>query len=234
MSKDPVHGASKIEPSKRGLSSSGLSSKWLLGAAAAVVLAGGAYAAWTEFGPAPERSEIAYDDTYDEDALRASSLDASDDAVAASASAESSAAPAPSSRTTAPRATASASDIPEDTIGITPASASAQYQEDDVIVTAPWRPVWARTPSARRLSAMYPARALERGREGEARLACIVENNGALDCDPVSATPGGFRGAALRVANTLRHAPQRADGADAAGTPVNLRVVFRIEDNPRG
>ncbi|UPT63863.1 MAG: energy transducer TonB [Hyphomonadaceae bacterium JAD_PAG50586_4] len=101
-------------------------------------------------------------------------------------------------------------------------------------MTAPHRPIWARTPNERRLSALYPERALARGREGEARLTCIVQDGGALDCDRVSETPGGFGAAAVRVARTFRHAPQLADGSNAIGTPVNLRVVFRIDDDPRG
>src|SRR5688572_428128 len=86
-------------------------------------------------------------------------------------------------------------------------------------------------PSAsRRLSALYPERALERGREGEARLHCIVQAGGTLDCERLSETPGGFGPAALRVARTLRHAPRLEDGSDAEGTPVRLRVVFRMAE----
>ena len=60
-------------------------------------------------------------------------------------------------------------------------------------------------------------------------------NNGALDCAPVSEYPArsGFGGAALRVAHMYRHGPTRRDGTDAIGSPVNLRVVFRIDDNDR-
>jgi hypothetical protein len=60
----------------------------------------------------------------------------------------------------------------------------------------------------------------------------MVEVGGSLDCQRVEETPG-FGPAAMRVARSLRHAPTRADGANAAGTPVNLRVVFRIDDNRR-
>jgi len=90
-------------------------------------------------------------------------------------------------------------------------------------------------PSARRLAAYYPARLLERRREGEARLHCTVLAGGALDCARVDETPG-FGDAALRVARSLRHAPQLADGSDATGAAVNLRVIFRLseEDRRRG
>jgi TonB family protein len=103
---------------------------------------------------------------------------------------------------------------------------------DDIVVRAPRRPIWVRTPSPRRLSALYPERALDRGREGEARLHCIIGTGGTLDCERVSETPG-FGSAAVRVAHTFRHAETLADGSSAIGTPVNLRVIFRIDDDPR-
>lgn len=128
---------------------------------------------------------------------------------------------------------ARAEEVPEEVVGIIPASASSD--ENEIIVPGARRPVWQSTPSARRLSAAYPERALERGREGEARVACFVQQNGRLDCERVSEFPAnsGFGNAALRVAHMYRHAEQRADGSSAVGSPVNLRVVFRIDDNDR-
>ena len=75
----------------------------------------------------------------------------------------------------------------------------------------------------------------EADREGEASLHCTVLSNGALDCAPVSEYPArsGFGGAALRVAHMYRHAQTLKDGRDAVGSPVNLRVVFRVDDNTR-
>ena len=233
MSEDPTHGASKIHASKEG---GGNGAKWLLGAVAAVVLVGGGYAVWKNYTPSQSNAEIAYNDEYaSDDGLRASPVDASDNApLAESASLDDSAAPASSNTATVRRApTRTASAVPEETIGITPASYTTG-DPDDIVVTAARRPVWARTPNERRLSALYPARALERGREGEARLACIVQDGGVLDCDRVSETPGGFGVAAVRVARTFRHAEYLADGSNATGTPVNLRVVFRIADDERG
>ena len=113
-------------------------------------------------------------------------------------------------------------------------SDDAAYTDgEDLVVTAAPRPIWERTPTARRLSALYPERALERGREGEARLHCTVLEGGAPDCARISETPGGFGPAAERVARTFRHSSTLADGSDATGSPVNLRVVFRIDDNTR-
>lgn len=229
MSEDPEHGASTIRASKGGGGG-----KWLLGALAAVVITGGAYAAWTTMTPNARETDSAINDAYEDDLepLRASPLedDAGDDGVTA----------APASSDTPPRApvrrqVASAEPTPapvyEETIGITPASAVVE-DDGEIIVRGARRPTWTRTPSERRLSSLYPARALERGREGEARLHCTVVSGGALDCVRAEETPG-FGGAALRVAQTFRHAPTLADGSDAAGTPVNLRVVFRLEDEDR-
>jgi TonB family protein len=103
-----------------------------------------------------------------------------------------------------------------------------------VIVNAR-RPIWRYAPRAERLAEYYPASALDRGREGEASLHCIIGEKGALDCERVSEYPerAGFGLAALKVARTLRHAEQRADGRSAIGTPIDLRVVFRMPEGER-
>ena len=64
---------------------------------------------------------------------------------------------------------------------------------------------------------------------------CTVQERGALDCVKTSEMPAnaGFGTAALRVARLFRHAPVRADGSSAIGSPVNLRVVFRMAENER-
>lgn len=232
MSEDPKHGATTIRASKGGGGG-----KWLLGAVAAVVIAGGAYAAWNTLGPSenPE-ADYAINNAYDDD-LRAGPLDTDADTLPADAASDEPIA-APASTAQGPRApaqrivTASAEPVPEETIGITPASATVD-DNGEIVVTGGRRPIWASTPTARRLNALYPSRALERGREGEARLSCTVQERGALDCVRIEETPGGFGTAALRVARTFRHSPTLADGRDATRTPVNLRVVFRLEDEDR-
>ncbi len=232
-SQGPTNGTHKITASKGGGAG-----KWVLGAVAAVVLAGASYAAWRTTQPSEMQDQYAINNEYSDeyagdDGLRASPLgqaDSADSAIAEPASED--AAPAPRARSRAASTPARAEPVPETTIGVTPISASSSESVDEsesVIVTPPRGPVWARVPTARRLSALYPARALEREREGEARLACIVRDSGRLACENVEQTPG-FGGAALRVANTLEHAPYLADGSSTAGTPVNLRVVFRMED----
>jgi TonB family protein len=236
MSEDSEHdGATTIRASK----STGGAGKWLLGAVGAVVVLGGGYLAWKNFGSSQTNIDSAYNDAYlDSEPLRATPLErddnmigedaATDETVAAPASATPRSTPARTQR----RAPAADGAIPEATIGITPINATTTADSEEVYVTAPRRPVWTRTPSERRLSALYPTRALERGNEGEARLRCTVQESGALDCVRVEETPG-FGNAALRVARTFRHAPTLADGGDAVGTPVNMRVVFRIDDGER-
>jgi TonB family protein len=240
VSEDPAHGASKIHASKPSDGGGGGAGKWLLGGLAAVVLLGGGYYAWKSMAPNQSNSELAYnDETYADDPLRAGPLD--DDVTAESAMADDEPAAEPASsgtRRTAPaaqRSTASAEAVPEATIGVTPVSLSTDQTDEgeDIIVNAPRRPVWVQAPSERRLATLYPARALQQGLEGEASLQCTVLDGGSLDCAPVSESETGFGNAALRVSRQLRHASYTSSGADAAGTPVNLRVVFRMEDGAR-
>ena len=228
MSEDKPHGATEIHASKGG----GGAAKWLLGAVGAAVLLGGGFVAWKYLSPGQSTTQAAYDDPYaaapgePSQDITVQSAAADDAAAAPAAAADQQAAAQPARRSTA-RARAA----PEETIGITPVSATT-HDSDEIVVTAR-RPVWTRMPSARRLSAMYPVNALERGREGEARLHCTVQDGGALDCVEASETSRGFGHAAMRVARTLRHSQTLADGRDAAGTPVNLRVVFRLDDGRR-
>ena len=230
--KDNAH---VIKPKSRA----GGGMKWVAGAAVVLLLASGAYYAWNTMSREQSEPQSAYNeslsptDSYDSDPLRTNPLPPQDENTAAEpASADESPAPA---RTAPRRSTPARTEVPEETIGITPVNATTEESVgdgDDIVVSAPRRPVWQRTPSARRLSALYPQQQLERRREGEARLACIVRDGGALDCENVSSTPG-FSAAALRVARSFRHSTQLAGGSNAVGSPVNLRVVFRMEDERR-
>lgn len=258
MSEDKPHGATTVHASKGG----GGAAKWLVGGLTAVALAGGGYYAYKNYAPQSEQTDVqsAYNDAYSEEsatgepahaaplplgpgAAEESSPGAGSPAAGAPGASSHAAAPTSEPRRAAPvrratRASAARAQPAEETIGITPISATtsqaaAPQDEEHVIVTAR-RPVWSRMPSERRLSALYPTRALERGREGEASLHCMVLSDGALDCARVSETQRDFGAAAMRISRTLRHAPHRADGSDAAGTAVNLRVVFQIDDDARG
>ena len=242
MSDHPHHGASKIHASK-----SGGGGKWLLIGLFALLIGGGGYYAYSTMMPgAPPPELAANEDTYADDPLYAgpigdedytaesATLEAEPAAAAPVSAAPRAAAPAPR-RAPPPTATpARVEVVPEATIGVTPVSLTTSEEGEDIVVTAPPRPVWARVPSERRLAHFDPERARDHGLEGEATLQCTVQTGGALDCAQVSESQRGFGNAALRVSRSLRHAAQTADGREAIGTPVNLRVVFRLEDGRRG
>lgn len=215
-------------------SKGGGAGKWLLGGLVAVVLAGAGYFAWKNYTPAQPETQTAYNDQYTSESEHAGPLPSEQSSAPTNATSDSAAADN-SAPAAAPvrRGTTRTAAVPEETVGITPASATVTNNEDEgVIINAPRRPVWSRTPSSRRLAALYPAVAQEQGREGEAELHCTVQQSGMLDCVRVTETRG-FGNAALRVASTFRHAPQLADGRDATGTPVNLRVLFRLPPEDR-
>lgn len=202
--------------------------KWLIGAAAAVLVLGGGYVAWSSLSRSEDRAQSSQTESVNSYASTAPPEPSDSAALELDAASE------PAATPTRRRAPAQPI-VPEETIGVAPEGVTpSNNDEDEIVVTAPRRPVWTRRPSARTLSTLYPERALERGREGEALLHCLVENGGALRCEQTSATPGGFGPAAIRVARTFRHAPTLANGASATGSPLNLRVVFRLEDERRG
>ena len=210
--------------------------KALAGAVAAVaVLAGGYFVLKNMPTPGQPHAEVASTDAGYDATSSAQPLPGAGDPAKTADIATTASTSTTETRTTAatrPRrhVTAAADNVPETVIGITPVSAT--QDDNEVVVTGQRRPVWSRTPNARRLSALYPEGALERGREGEASVHCTVQDGGSLNCVRTSEMPAnsGFGTAALSVARAFRHAPQRADGSSAVGTPVNLRVVFRISD----
>lgn len=239
MSQEKASGTSKAAAHEPKGSNSAM--KWLGGAALAAVLLGGGYYAWSNYGPS--QSSASNEQSYAQNGeapLHAGALPqqsnsnvASPDESSTSSSPTQTADATTAHRRSTTRSTISSS-VPQETIGVTPASATAD-DSDAIIVEGQRRPVWTHTPSHWRLAETYPARALEEGREGEASLHCTILNNGALDCAPVSEYPAraGFGGAALRVAHMYRHSQTLQDGRDAVGSPVNLRVVFRVDDNTR-
>jgi TonB family protein len=218
----------------------------LAGAAALALLVGGGYYVWQNAGSnqvasidnnaafsASEYDQpIVGDATTEKGAIGAGPALTEDQTITESGAQKTAAAQPKKARI-------AAAAIPEETIGVSQASTSGSAittsQSDEVVVSPMQRPVWRYTPRPERLSEYYPTRALDRGREGEASLHCIVGKKGMMDCESVSETPArsGFGAAAVRVARTFRHAEQRADGASAIGTPVNLRVLFRMEEGRR-
>ncbi|MES1202450.1 MAG: TonB family protein [Pseudomonadota bacterium] len=240
MSDQPPRGATVIKSKQGG------GMKWLAGAAVAAVLLGGGYYAWSHYTPAPsDTTQVAQEDTTSPSAYNSGPTTPAapednvttgpDESASAASSSSAAATPAGVHHRTAPTQTAA---VPEEVIGVMPASATsndASVDAGEIVIHGAPRPVWTRMPSNYRLASYYPEHALERGSEGEASIHCTVLDGGALNCVQVSETPlhAGFGNAALRMSHALRHAPQRADGAPAAGTPVNLRVVFRMADDHR-
>lgn len=243
MSDEPRTQGSRTSEIRRVSHSNNTGMKWVAGAAAAAVLLGGGYYAWKNSTPNTAPSEIA--DNTATFASPAASEDVSPSApndlalndaqvekgATASATTETQIATAAPAKQAKARV---AAPIPEETIGVSRGATNVS-QTDELVVSPSRRPVWRYTPTAERLSEYYPANALDRGREGEASLRCTVGEKGVLDCVRISETPekSGFGAAALRVAHTFRHAPQRWDGRDAVGTPLNLRVLFRMADSER-
>jgi hypothetical protein len=219
------------EPNPRPAGAAGGGGKWVLAALAVLVLAGGGYLAWSAYSGASDQPETIV--------AAAPAPEADDADLRGPVELEEPAAPAPVEEPRVRRPRPTPEPVPEEVIGVTLADSGADnaevqaiaVEEDDIIVQAPRRPIWVRTPNPRRLSAYYPERALDRGREGEAALHCTILEGGALDCVTASATPGGFGSSALRLARSYRHSETLTDGSSAIGTPVNLRVLFRLADD---
>lgn len=114
--------------------------------------------------------------------------------------------------------------------------ATALGEVDPIIVEgrAP-SPFWRERPSRRAVRNAYPARALDRGIEGEARLRCVIDSDGWLSCEEISESRSGFGfgRAAQQLAGSYRHEPTLENGQSSAGAVVNLRVVFELEEGRR-
>jgi TonB family protein len=216
--------------------------KWLAGAAVVAVLAVGGFLGWKTLSAEPNTSETAatsdapfapHTPQTETRMVPAATLPGAEPATFADSSSDE-LAPAAAPRKAAVKpaakkqtAAASTSAVPIQEVGIVPAT-----DDDPIVVTGQRRPVWSKTPTMRRLATAYPADALEAGKDGEASLSCIVQDGGMLAYQKVSEYPAreGFGRAALKVARMFRHAPELANGQSAIGSPVNLRVVFRVDD----
>ncbi len=90
------------------------------------------------------------------------------------------------------------------------------------------RPQWLRRPE--NVARFYPARAIERGVEGEVRLDCIVAVRGLLNCSVAYETPTGwgFGAAALRIAGEYRMSPALRDGVPVEGR-YRMVVPFNLD-----
>jgi protein TonB len=89
--------------------------------------------------------------------------------------------------------------------------------------------VWAQRPSARRISELYPARALREGVGGRVELSCNVRSNQSLACSVANESPAGlgFGQAALSASSSYRASPTLSDGSASTGSPARIVVQFQ-------
>lgn len=89
--------------------------------------------------------------------------------------------------------------------------------------------VWAQRPSARRISELYPARALRAGVGGRVELNCSVRSNQSLSCSVASESPAGmgFGDAALSASSSYRANQALSDGSSSTGAPARIVVQFQ-------
>lgn len=104
-----------------------------------------------------------------------------------------------------------------------PASATPQNPPPQGTVS------FAQRPSARRISDVYPSRALRDGVGGRVALDCTVLSNLALTCSVASETPAGlgFGRAALEASGSYRARNTLSDGASAVGARTRIVVQFQ-------
>jgi len=88
---------------------------------------------------------------------------------------------------------------------------------------------WAQRPSARRISDVYPQRALRDGVGGRVALDCTVLASLALTCSVASETPAGlgFGRAAMDASGSYRAQATLSDGASAIGARTRIVVQFQ-------
>jgi protein TonB len=112
---------------------------------------------------------------------------------------------------------------PPATVEPTPTSAVASRPPPQGTVS------WAQRPTARRISDVYPARALRDGVGGRVALDCTVLANLGLTCSVASETPAGlgFGRAAMAVSGSYRAQAALSDGASAVGVRTRIVVQFQ-------
>lgn len=94
---------------------------------------------------------------------------------------------------------------------------------------APATVSWAQRPSARRISDLYPSRALREGVGGRVQLDCIIQQSLAVACSVATETPSGlgFGSAALSAASSYRAQPRMSDGSTSVGARARIAIAFQ-------
>lgn len=121
---------------------------------------------------------------------------------------------------------------PGASVALTPPPAA---QQPIPAATTPSRPPpqgsvsWTQRPSARRISDVYPARALRDGVGGRVELDCTVLASLGLTCSVASETPAGlgFGRAAMEASGSYRARATLSDGASAIGARTRIVVQFQ-------
>jgi protein TonB len=113
----------------------------------------------------------------------------------------------------------------------TPSSsiAATPPQSDPSTLRAAAAVTWAQRPTARRISELYPARALREGMGGRVQLDCLVQADLSVACTIASESPAGegFGRAALSASNAYRARPTLSDGSSAIGARTRIAVAFQ-------
>ncbi|HYD71488.1 MAG TPA: hypothetical protein VEF55_00010 [Candidatus Binatia bacterium] len=134
----------------------------------------------------------------------------------------------PPGLTTAPTTTPTSNPPPVQIASTQPASTTAP--PPTTTRAAPrGQVVWAQRPSARRISELYPSRALREGVGGRVELSCNVRSNQSLSCSVASESPAGlgFGQAALNASNSYRASPALSDGSSSTGSQARIVVQFQ-------
>lgn len=113
-----------------------------------------------------------------------------------------------------------------------PASASTPPSVTPPTAATPGRVAWAQRPSARRISDLYPQRALRAGMGGRVQLDCTVQANLTVSCAIASETPPGmgFGAAAISAASAYRAQPRLSNGASAVGSTTRIAIAFQAPE----
>lgn len=118
----------------------------------------------------------------------------------------------------------------------------ADYPGPRAVVSAHWyeidtRPDWVKQPTARDILAVFPRGALQKGRDGQAMIECVVTVHGSLnDCIAIWETPDGegFGRAAIGLAPQFGMKPATRQGRPTPAMvriPVNFRTSGRVDSS---
>ena len=122
-------------------------------------------------------------------------------------------------------------DPPSSVTQLPPATQTASVTQPPATTRAPppGAVQWAQRPSARRISELYPDRALREGTGGRVQLDCTVQASMAVVCAVASESPAGqgFGRAALSASSSYRASPTLSNGQGSVGARTRIAVAFQ-------